>query len=256
MRHRWNTIKAGKRILSSALALLVGLFGGMLPTSQSAWADGGDFHLDFVAANPSSYDHLTGGGEYNNGKNPSVVESLEGGDFACGDIVTFLTQISVDGGAAGSQTIRLNFEFTAHSTGQQGVALNDNNSGGFSAAINTNPPDTGTINDGGSTATVVANSEGLNGAEFVKPTAFLRSVDVTDLEAGETVVVRTDVQIDCNGQSPTGNMQARLASASVVAPVADTINVGDQTVPFKHVGDIKQPTCGPKPLPPCPPPPK
>lgn len=202
-------------------------------------ADGGDFQIDFAAATPSTYDHATGGGAYNNGHTASVVESLEGGDFACGDIVTFLAQIRVDAGASGSQTIQLNFEFTAHSTGQQGVALVDNDGGGTSAAINSSGVDTGTVDDGGSNATAV--SETLNGSVFVKPTTFSRSVTVTDLEAGETVVVRTDVMIDCDGNTPTGNMQARLVSAEVIAPALDTINAGDQTIPFKHVGDIKPP---------------
>lgn len=221
-----------------------------------AFAAGGDFSLDFVAAAPLTYDHDTGGGAYNDrtvGRDQDIVESLEGGDFACGDIVTFLTQIVVDAGAVGSQTIRLQFAFTAYSTGQQGVALVDNDTvgAGVSAAMNGSGIDSGTADDGGSTATVVPNSEVYDGIPFVKPTSFFRAVDVTDLEAGETVVLRTDVAIACNGQSPTGNMQARLASASVIAPAADAINAGDQTIPFKHVGDI----CDPK-LEVCPPLPK
>jgi hypothetical protein len=229
--------------LSLAVAFSIG---------QAAFADGGDFSLDFTAAAPLTYDHSTGGGSYNDrtvGRAEDIVESLEGGDFACGDIVTFLTQVRVDAGAAaGAQTIRLNLEYTAHSTGQQGVALLDNDvvGAGVSAAVNPSAIDTGTVeNLGGvaSTATVVPGSEVYDGVTFIKPTTFFRSVDVTGLEAGETVVVRTDVSIGCNGQSPTGNMQARLASADVIAPVADDISSGDQTVPFKHVGDIK---CDPK----------
>lgn len=219
----------------------------LLAVGQTGAASGGDFSLDFTAAAPFSYDHSTGGGSYNDrtvGKFNDIVESLEGGDFACGDIVTFLTQIKVDAGAVGSQSIRVNLQYTAHSTGQQGVALVDNDPGGLSASINSSAIDTGTVDDGGSTATVVAGSEVYDGVTFVKPTTFYRSVDVTDLEAGETVVLRTDVRIACNGQSPTGNMQARLSSAAVIAPVADAISSGDQTVPFKHVGDIKP--CDPK----------
>ena len=216
---------------------------------QAGYADGGNFSMDFTAAEPSSYNHSTGGGSYNfRNVNTDIVESLEGGDFACGDTVTFLTQITVDAGATGAQTIRLHFEFTAHSTGQQGVALIDNTAAGsFSAVINRPPvaTDAGTVDDNGSVATV-AFTEVYDGVTFVKPTTFFRSVDVTDLEAGEKVVLRTDVEIDCDGQSPTGNMQARLASAEVIAPVADEIRTGDQTIPFKHVGDIKPPPCDPK----------
>jgi hypothetical protein len=228
-------------LLSTAVGLLL---VGQVAICQNALADGGDFSMDFTAAAPLTYNHSTGGGAYNDrtvGRDQDIVESLEGGDFACGDTVTFLTQITVDEAAAGAQTIRLRFEFTAHSTGQQGTALVDNVAG-VSAAINGSAIDSGTDDDGGSTATPL--DESVNGTVFVKPTTFFRSVDVTDLEGGETVVVRTDVAIVCNGQSPTGNMQARLASASVVAPVADTISVGDQTIPFKRVGDIK--TCDPK----------
>jgi len=225
-------------LLATALSLTL---AAQPLVTQDAFADGGDFSLDFTAAAPLTYDHTTGGGAYNDrtvGRDKDIVESLEGGDFACGDTVTFLTQIAVDAGAVGAQTARLRLEFTAHSTGQQGVALVDNVNG-FSAAINSSAVDTGTVDDGGSTATVFL--EGINGAGiFIKPTTFTREVDVTDLESGETVVLRTDVAIACNGQSPTGNMQARLSSASVIAPDSEVsaIRAGDQTIPFKHVGDI------------------
>jgi hypothetical protein len=58
---------------------------------------GGDFQLDFIAAAPFTYNHATGGGVFDNrtiGKNPDVLESLEDGDFACGDLVSFLTRLS------------------------------------------------------------------------------------------------------------------------------------------------------------------
>jgi hypothetical protein len=226
-------------LLAAAMALSLAV---LFTIQQAGSASGGDFSLDFTAAAPFSYDHDTGGGAYNDrtvGKFDDIVESLEGGDFACGDVVTFLTQIKVDSGAIGSQTARLRFQYTAHSTGQQGVALVDNDPGGVSAGVNASAIDSGTSDDGGSVATVVPGSEVYDGVTFVKPTVFYRSVDVTDLEAGETVVVRTDTRIACNGQKPTGNMQARLAGATVIAPTVDVIPSGDQTVPFKHVGDIK-----------------
>src|SRR5688572_2507994 len=70
--------------------------------------DGGDFSLDFIAAAPFTYHHSTGGGAYDDrtiGKENDVVESLEGGDFAAGDIVTYFVAITVDAGATGVQTI-------------------------------------------------------------------------------------------------------------------------------------------------------
>lgn len=210
-----------------------------LALTPGAWAAGGNFSLDFTAAEPSSYSHATGGGAYDERKvGTDIVESLEGGDFACLDTVTFLTQITVDNGAIGAQSLRIRYEFTAHSTGQQGVALVDNVNG-TSAAINSGAIDTGTVDDSGSTATVF--SEGISGPPvFTKPSTFTREVDVTDLEAGEKVVLRTDVRIACNGEKPTGNMQARLSSATAI-PSNTAVSVGDQTVPFKRVGDIKTP---------------
>ena len=189
-----------------------------------------------------TYDHTTGGGAYNErdvGRDKDIVESLEGGDFACFDTVTFLTQISVDAGAQGSQTIQLLFSLTAHATGQQGIALVDNVNG-VSADIN--DVDTGTVDDGGSTATVV--TEVFEGPVFVKPNKFLRLVTVDDLEAGETVVLRTDVAIDCDGRSPTGNMQAKLLAAATID--GDAVPGGVQTIPFKNVDDVKKPPPPPK----------
>jgi len=234
----------GVSIFVPALAVAL---TGQLFLAQTAFAAGGDFSLDHTAAAPLTYDHSTGGGTYDQrqvGRDKDIVESLEGGDFACEDTVTFLTQIVVDAAAVGAQTIRLRYEFTAHATGQQGIALVDNING-TSAAMNY-VGDTGISDDGGSVATVF--SEGISGAGvFIKPTLFVREIDVTDLEAGEKTVLRTDVRIACNGASPTGNMQVRLSSAStIVNGSGEAINVGDQTIPFKRVGDVKKPPPPPK----------
>ena len=72
---------------------------------------GGDVSLDYVAAGPFTYDHATGLGTYPTfgyndrtiDPNDGVVESLESGDFACGDHVTFFTQIAIDDGADGPE---------------------------------------------------------------------------------------------------------------------------------------------------------
>ena len=77
-----------------------------LAQPQTASADGGDFKLDFIAAAPFTYNHATGGGAYDDrtiGVANDVVESLEGGDFACGDLVTHFVQIVVTNPAAVQQ---------------------------------------------------------------------------------------------------------------------------------------------------------
>jgi hypothetical protein len=241
-RFAWASVLAGALVVPFALG-------------QSAKAAGGDFSLDFTAAAPHTYDHSTGGGSYNDrtvGVDNDIVESLEGGDFACGDIVTFLTQIRVDAGATGKQTIRITLAFTSYSTGQQGVALVSNAyvGSGIDADINPSAIDSGTVEVGGGDASATVIGDGLvdGPGTFVKPTVYFRTVDVDGLDPGETVVLRTDVAIACNGSKPTGNMQAWVVGANTVngvgGDVLDTISVGQQTVPFKHVGDIK--ACDPK----------
>ena len=67
------------------------------------------------------------------------MESLESGDFACNDLVTFFTQVVVDDGADASGTIELDYTFGAETTGQPGLGFDDI----VSVAINT--PDDGNV---------------------------------------------------------------------------------------------------------------
>ena len=80
------------------LALLMGSQHNASAAKMLA-PSGGDISIDFVAAGPFSYDRTTGiGGQYDGriiDKNTGVVESLEGGDFNCGDIVVFFDAITV-----------------------------------------------------------------------------------------------------------------------------------------------------------------
>ena len=98
-------------------AIALAASASMIGMAGIAAADGGDFSLDFVAAEPTSYDHQTGaGGEFGDRTiNEDVVESLEGGDFSCGDTVVFFTQIVVAEDATETQDIQLDFSFDAES---------------------------------------------------------------------------------------------------------------------------------------------
>src|SRR4051812_49517147 len=110
----------------SALALVV-----TVPALSSiANANTSDYaNIDFAAALPSTYNHATGGGAYDNGGNDDVVESLEGGDFVCGDTVTFFASIENDGGGAGAaddpETVKLNFQFSSATTNGGDVGFID-----------------------------------------------------------------------------------------------------------------------------------
>ena len=109
--------------------------------------DGGDIDLDYVAAGPFTYDHATGLGThpqfgYDNrtiSKSNGVVESLEAGDFECGDYVTFFTEITVDSGAAAGGTIELDYTFGAETTGQPGLGFDD------IISVDINTPDDGNM---------------------------------------------------------------------------------------------------------------
>ena len=72
------------------------LLATFLINPGAAFATGGDFTLKFCAAAPESYGHQTGGGAYDDGTvgvDMDIVQSLQGEDFACGDIVSFLVAI-------------------------------------------------------------------------------------------------------------------------------------------------------------------
>ena len=80
-----------------AAFLMLSLMVALIVTSPAAIAEGGDFSIDFVVADPDSYDHLLGGGAYDDRTiGVDVVESLEGADFGCGDIVTYFATVTVD----------------------------------------------------------------------------------------------------------------------------------------------------------------
>ncbi len=220
---------------------------GLAKTTVKAVA-GGDFSLDFVASEPYSYNHASGGGAYDDRTiGTDVVESLEGGDFACGDIVTFLTHITVDDAAVGTQTITLDYKFTADATGQSGVALGEITyvaiNYGDVGGDGTGGTDTGINDDGGSVATLENQYITGDGTLF-NSNDLMGKVKITDLEAGETVVLRVDVRIACDPEStPTGNLQANIIAGLVIDPAEDDIKVGNQTIPFKNVDKIEFPTC-------------
>ena len=206
----------------------------LLPSTGLA---GGDISLDFIAAGPFTYNHATGLGTnppygYNGrtiDKNTGVVESLEGGDFKCGDLVAFFTQVVVDSDAAGSGSIEIDYSFGNETTGQPGIGFDDI----VSVAVNT--PDSGNVGiDGNETATLSNEHLDTQGYDEIKGT-----VTLTNLDAGEHVIVRLIVHLACEIGTPTGNILNSIDAARVVGD--GNVSVGQQTVPMKQVGDVAQP---------------
>ena len=220
-----STKRVPRRYLGAFLAMTT-LFG-IMPAEMAA-ADGGDFTSTFRGAHPASYDHLTGaGGVFGN-----VVTQLNGGDFDCGDRVVFLTRIAVDGSPTDpTQAVQLNFSFGTQATGQDGAGYRSL----VSASANTGDP--AHTADGGSAVDVVTQSFPVDGSDAQV------SVQVTDLEANESFILRLVLELGCDpGESPTGTIHAALDSAAVISPTPDAISGGQQTTPLMQAGLIGQPT--------------
>ena len=197
--------------------------------APSSGLSGGDVSLDYVAAGPGTYDHDTGvGGAYNDrtiDKNTGVVESLEGGDFACNDLVVFFTRVAIDAGAAGSGTVQLDFQWNGSTTGQPGVGFVD------LVSASANSPDSGNTANGNEAVSIVSESDNPD---------VTASIQITNLDPGEHFILRTVVRLGCQvGAHPTGNVLTAITAASVVGD--GRVSVGTQTVPLKKVEDLAQP---------------
>jgi uncharacterized repeat protein (TIGR01451 family) len=197
--------------------------------APSGTLSGGDVSLDYVAAGPGTYNHDTGvGGAYAGrtiDKNTGVVESLEGGDFACGDLIVFFTQVVVDAGAAAPGTVRIDFQWNGDTTGQPGIGFVNLTS------ASANSPDSGNTANGNEAVSIVSESD----TPDVNAT-----IQITNLDPGEHFILRTVVKLGCQvGAHPTGNILTALKDASVVGD--GRISVGNQTVPLKKVEDVAQP---------------
>jgi uncharacterized repeat protein (TIGR01451 family) len=205
---------------------------------------GSNVSIDLMAAGPFSYDHVTLAGTGPNlprvsdnktiDKTTGVVESLEGGDFKCGDDVVFFAQVTSVGGT-GSGTLTFDVAFLAEPTGQPGVGFDDI----VDAQTIVNPQDDaaggGNVRDGDETVSLSNEHLDTSGPKD----QIVGTVTLTDLDAGETVVVRIVGHLGCApGTSPTGNLQTDVLNAKLDG---EAVSVGNQTIPFKKVEDIAQP---------------
>jgi VCBS repeat-containing protein len=194
----------------------------MLLSTAPAWAAGGDFSINFAAADPTTYNHSTGGGSWSAG----FVTSLQGGDFRAGDIVSWLALVTVRSGAVGTQTIQLDFSFAAVNTGHEGAAISD------IVDVEFNDGDGANV---GSAMVTDFNDDSDGKTRFCH-------VTIERLDGGEKVVIRIDTRLSLDpGSSPTGNLWGQLDSGFVLPGTkkTDTISTGKQTVPFQKVGDIQ-----------------
>ncbi|TEU00162.1 MAG: hypothetical protein E3J29_02115, partial [Dehalococcoidia bacterium] len=125
----------------AAAAVLVGI-ASLFWLAPGLRASGGDFHLDFIAAENTTYhqNDAIGTEGYEIGpapegndlgyddrtKNIDVVEQLEAEDFTCEDRIIFLPRVRVDEGATDAdQTIFLTYHFDARNNGKQAVGYKE-----------------------------------------------------------------------------------------------------------------------------------
>lgn len=196
--------------------------------------DAGGISLDFIAAGPFTYNHVTGaGGAYDDrtiSKNNGVVESLEGGDFKCGDRVVFFTAITAEPGS-GSGSIDLDYTYDGQTTSGGKVGFDDI----LSASINS--PDSGNENLSGDEAASIQSEQFItSGKDRLETT-----IRVDGVDGGEQIILRMVVELYCdpNPGHVTGNILTTLDSAAVVG--GQGINSGEQTVPLKQAGNILLP---------------
>lgn len=236
-------VAGGIGLLSGAAVVLALVF-----VSAAAFAASVDFKAtNWAAAEPHSYDHLVGGGAFDDStSNVDTVESLEGGDFYCGDLVSYLIKFQMEQSVVDPvQSVVFKIRLLADTTGQTGAAqlaipyvgvnygkvVGGDGPGGTDSAI---------FDDGGSTATLLATYFDPATGPFVNGTDLVAEILLTDLEAGETVIVRMDAMIGCKQYTnPTGNLQGELDSIRIVQPATnETVNAGNQTIPFQRADEI------------------
>ncbi len=237
------SLAGGLSLAALGAVLLLGL-------ASVAKAAPGDFKTtDWAAAAPYTYDHNTGGGAFDDrtiGDYKDVVEQLEGGQFHCGDTVTYLVNFRMEPVVVDpNQTIEFYVRLLADSTGQTGaahVAISSVqvNYGPVQAGDGPGGTDSAIFDDGGSVATLLS--------QYFEPATgpytnadLVGKIRLTDLEAGESVVVRVDAKLGCKQYTgPTGNLQGSLADIFIVSPAnGGSVNSGNQTIPFLQIGDIE-----------------
>ena len=188
--------------------------------------------INFAASDPDLYNHQTGGGVWAN-----KLESLQGGDFICGDIVSYLTRIEVGTPSTpGSRTAVFQFDFALDSDGQSGTALGPV----VGVGLNTAPTDSAVNGVATLDSWIQSNPTVVTPPYFTDNQAKnTLAVQLSGLDERDVVILRIDAQINCRfGDRPTGNLDARFAQADVTTPNDGPVPGGAQTVPLKSATDI------------------
>jgi len=216
-----------------------------------------DYTIEWIAAAPSSYDHATGGGAFDDRTlRVDVVNALVGSDFTCGDIVTYFAYVAIAEPAT-AETLEFTVAFQGNTRSSPGAGFVDIvnvavNYGEISDLVaGENQVDDAIDDDGGSTATLIDErfepAGGPQGGSLYENPAteaeLIGVIRLDDLEATDTaVVVRIDAKLDClKSSNPTGLLTAELRDASIIEPVVELLPIGIQNVILSNVQQIAFP---------------
>jgi uncharacterized repeat protein (TIGR01451 family) len=193
-------------------ALVLGVLIVWLVAPAGALAAG--LKVDFAAAAPASYNHVTGAG----GVWGDSVKSLANakGEFACGDRVVFFARVS--GLSAADNPLRLDFVFAGQPTGKGGA--------GFVKIVSASPSsgDPANVNNGKPDVLIEKQAGGHPSADLTG------TIKVTGLGSGD-FILRLVVELACTpGGAPTGTIHAGFVSGSAGGK---PITGGTQTIPLK-----------------------
>ncbi len=235
----------GSVLLAPVLILLQLVY---VPLANVASAQVNSISITLAAAEPTTYDHASGGGFWGAGReNIEIRKSLEGENFACEDTISYLTKIEIpntaDVIAMGAMTFDLNYSISMDTTGSSGVALGETVASIFNAG------DIANVQVADNSSVTIINSS-QTGDMFTKGAELLKTIRLTGVEAGETLVLRLDTKLHCqSGSNPSGNLQFRfksgflvLKNGSTAVTPAESLNAGEQTISLKSVQALAAPS--------------
>ena len=230
----------------AALVLTISTLSLAISSSPVANSQVRGLSVDFSAAEPTSYDHLVGGGQWRTGDvNKHIARSLAGEDFKCGDIVSYLSKYTADASSSITSiepfTITSQYNFDLDTTGQSGAVLGD------VVGVYIDSSDPAQAGDKNSIANL--ESETMTGPMFTRGSELIAKVSITDIERNEIVILRIDVKVICDPTlRPTGDLQAKFKDAQLTykngtTPVipAEPVGVGVKTVPLKSLNQLAIP---------------
>jgi len=261
--------KRMSRFTAAALSVVFGLTGSLVFQAPAEALTATVNSVSFKAPVFDSYNHATGGGVWNDGSVTYDKGELLGTNYKCGDFATFLLELNTSATPTKQPApykAQISINYTWDSTGATGASLTALSSTDHlktNTGVITKPSGAalGNSTNSGATAGVPVgwdsgfNSAGITAAVATSPAPVVTNTGtefggntsnsnvtfvVENINAGANIVVRSDAVIHCKpNSSPTGNMQASLASVKIIYPGApEDISAGNQTVNFRGVGNL------------------